>query len=397
MASVIRHVRRVLGLAIFVVVARLSHGGRRGTLLISEGGLHSLYKIGFELDAVGLSVTEIQGVDTSDMPKGFEEGRRAILAGTRIIRTWRPWRQGRRAGLRSIAVSEPKFVEFKPRWMRQRTDADRILDDTPSTGSLAEVSPGINVRLLPIGGSHTLSARTISEAIGHTQALVQYAGNDECHGFNPDFADLRSLSAEVDGLTRLVVEPFEPGSFIIPTRLDANPLTVQDTEGLRTVTAEDVVRRFDEILTALRQPSSSVQVSIGAIQVVESLGRVIRREAEAIEFSSFDSLGRPSGTLRVDEDYVGRVNKVRESRRPTRATLETLEGQVTALDIREGKLQLSIEGRKVRVAGSFTMMFLPSLLESLGRRVRLQGLVEWRRNRPFSIQVMDAELLGDDR
>ena len=43
------------------------------------------------------------------------------------------------------------------------------------------------------------------------------------------------------------------------------------------------------------------------------------------------------------------------------------------------------------------MMFLPSLLESLGRRVRLQGLVEWRRNTPFSIQVMDAELLGDDK
>ncbi len=294
-------------------------------------------------------------------------------------------------------MSEPKFVEFKPRWMRQRTDADRILDETPATGPLAEVSPRINARLLPIGGSHALSAKTLSEAIGLTQQIVQYAGYDVYHGFNPDFADLRSLSPEVVGLTRLTVEPFDEGSFVIPTRLEASPLAVQEAEGPRMVTAEDVVRRFDEILAALRQPSSSVQVSIGAIQVVESLGRVIRREAEAIEFSSFDSLGQPSGALRVDEEYIGRVNKVRESRRPTQAILETLDGQVTALDIGEGKLQLSIEGQLRRVTGHFTMMFLPSLLESLGRRVRLQGLVEWRRNTPHLIQVMDAELLGDDK
>jgi hypothetical protein len=42
------------------------------------------------------------------------------------------------------------------------------------------------------------------------------------------------------------------------------------------------------------------------------------------------------------------------------------------------------------------MMFLPSLLESLGRRVKLQGLVEWRGRTPISIQVMDAELLEYD-
>jgi hypothetical protein len=294
-------------------------------------------------------------------------------------------------------VSEPKFVDFKPRWMRQCTDANRILDETPATGSLAEVSPRINARLLPIGGSHTLSAKTLSEAIGLTQQIVQYAGYDVYHGFNPDFADLRSLSPEVVSLTRLTVEPFDEGSFVIPTRLEASPLAIQEAEGPRMVTAEDVVRRFDEILAALRQSSSSVQVSIGAIQVVESLGRVIRREAEAIEFSSFGALGQPSGELRVDEEYIGRVNKVRESRRPTQATLETLEGQVTALDIREGKLQLSIEGHRRRATGHFTMMFLPSLLESLGRRVRLRGLVAWRKNAPISIQVEDAELLGDDK
>ncbi len=287
---------------------------------------------------------------------------------------------------------EPKVVDFKPRWMRDRTEADRVLDETPANGSLAEVSPRINARLLPLDGSPRLSAKTVSETIELTQAIVQYAGHDTYHGLNPDFADLRTLSPDVLSLTRLTIEPFGEGSFVIPARLEANPIGVVGAEGRRTITAEDVLLRFDEILDALRQPSTSAQVSIGAIQVVESLGRVIRREAAAVEFSSFDSLGQPRRSLRVDENYIARVNDVRRSRRPPQATLETLEGQVTALDIREGKLQLSIEGRRRRVIGHFTMMFLPPLLESLGRQVKLRGLVTWKNDKPIEIQIEDAEL-----
>lgn len=294
-------------------------------------------------------------------------------------------------------MAEPKIVDFKPRWMQNLSDEDRrVLEGTPLTGSLAEVPPRINARLLPIGGSHSLSAKTLSETIGLTQAIVQYAGYDVYHGVNPAFADLRSLSAELVALTRLSVEPFEEGSFVIPARLEANPVAVPAQVGSRQVTAEAVVARFNEILTLLNDPATASPVSIGAIQAVESLGRVIRREAEAIEFSSFDSFGRPKVSLEVNQGYVERVREVRKSRQPTEAKLETLEGDVTALDIREGKLQLSVEGRQQRVHGTFAIMFLPSLLESLGRRVKLQGYVEWKRNRPASIQVIDAEVLGDE-
>ena len=294
-------------------------------------------------------------------------------------------------------MAEPKHVDFKPRWMRDLSEEDRrILDETPAIGSLTEVSPRINARVIPLGGSDRLSAKTLSEALSLTQAIVQYAGYDVYHGVNPDFADLRSLSADLVSFTKLSVEPFEEGSFIIPTRLEANPLAVEGAVQPRWVTAEEVVKRFDEILASLREQPSAPQVSIGAVQAVESLGRVIRREAEAIEFASFDALGQPRQPFRVDEEYVGRVQKVREARRPTRAKLETLEGQVTALDIREGKLQLSIDGRRRRVIGHFALMFLPSLMESLGRRVRLQGYVQWRRSMPASIQVVNAELLGDE-
>jgi hypothetical protein len=293
-------------------------------------------------------------------------------------------------------VSDSKYTDFIPRWMREKTEKDDILDHSPATGSLAEVSPRINARLLPVSGSNRLSAKTLSEAISLTQSIVQYAGYDVYHGFNPDFTDLRSLSAELVLFTRLTVEPFEEGSFVIPARLEANPLTVEGAEQPRMITAEDVVKRFDEIFASLQDQSSVHQVSIGAIQAVESLGKVIRREAEAIEFESFDSLGKPRPTFRVDESYISRVQKVRESRRPTRARLETLEGKVTALDILESKLQLSLEGQRRRVIGHFSIMFLPFLLESLGRRVRLYGKVEWQKNHPYSIQIVTAEVLSDE-
>jgi hypothetical protein len=294
-------------------------------------------------------------------------------------------------------VAEPKIVDFKPRWMRDLSDEDRrILDDFSASGSIPPGAPRINARLLPFGGSNRISAKTLGEAIGLTQSIVQYAGYDLYHGINPDFVDLRSLSAPLVNLTRLVIEPFEEGSFVIPARLEATPLAVEGEEQPRNVTAEGVVKRFDEILTALRTPSSTPQVSIGAIQAVESLGRVIRREAEAIEFASFDSLGQPQLPIRVDEGYIARVQKVRESRRPSQARLETLAGTLTALDIVAETLHLRLHTSGERVKGRFSMLFQSTLVERLGQQVRLHGVVERRGRRPISIRVESVEVPDED-
>lgn len=296
-------------------------------------------------------------------------------------------------------MNEPEVISFKPRWMRERTEANQILDDTPPLGTPSEVLPRINTRLLPIGGIHRISAKTLSETISTTQAIVQYAGGDVYHGLNPDFADLRSLSNELLSFTRLTIEPFEEGSFVIPARLEASPITVKDSEEPRQVTAEEVVKRFDEILVSLRdQPrGQGSPVSIGAIQAVESLGKAIRREVEVIEFSSFDSTGRPRSVLHLDHGFIERVQRIREARRSTQTQLETLEGIVTALDIEEGKLHLSIAGQKQRVIGHFTKLFLQSLLESLGRPVQLSGHVVWKRGKPATMQVLSAKLLSDEQ
>jgi hypothetical protein len=281
--------------------------------------------------------------------------------------------------------------------MRELSEEDRrILDNFSVSGSVPPGPPRINARLLPVGGSSTVSAKTLGEAISLTQSIVQYAGYDVYHGINPDFADLRSLSAPLVNLTKLTIEPFEEGSFVVPARLEADPLAVEGAEQPRTVTADDVVQRFEEIFASLRGQTAAPQVSIGAIQAVESLGRVIRREAEAIEFAPFDSLGKPRPPFRVDEEYIGRVQRVRESRRPSQAKLETLEGTITTLDIVAETLHLRLHTTGQRVKGKFSQLFQPTLVERLGRPVRLHGLVERNGKWPISIRVESVEVPAED-
>jgi hypothetical protein len=293
-------------------------------------------------------------------------------------------------------VPDPQFVDFKPRWMREPSGSDRILEDTPATGSPAEVAPRINTRILPLDGGHRISAKTLGDAIELTQAIVQYAGYDVYHGINPDFADLRSLSADLVELTKLSVEPFEEGSFVIPARLGAAPLEVPEAGRARRVGAEEVVARFDEMLATFRGPGPAAQVSIGALQAIESLGRVIRREAQGVEFDSFDGFGRLRQSIRVDVPYVQRVQDVLASRRPSQARVETLEGVVTALDLVGQRLRLSLQPSGRRVRGTFSMLFQPTLVERFGRNVRLQGLVERRGNHPVAIQVLSVEVPDEE-
>jgi hypothetical protein len=293
-------------------------------------------------------------------------------------------------------VAEIKTTTFTPRWMREASEDDlRALAHTPFTGSRAETAPRVYTRILPPDRSNTVSAKSLSEAVDVTQAIANYAGYDVSSGTNPDFADLRSVGVEVLQVSRLTVEPFEEGSFVIAARLDSAP--IRDPEGAvnRPISAQDVADRFDEILGSFQQAGAASRVSIGAIQAIESLGRIVRRESARIEFYSYDIEGERRGGALVDAEYVDRVARARASRQPTRAQLESLEGTITALDIREGKLQLSMAGRGRRVAGTFPMLYLPSLAECLGQTVRLYGYVEWRGKTPISIQVFRAEIPND--
>ena len=297
-------------------------------------------------------------------------------------------------------MGELKYTEFVPAWMKEADKADRILYDTPAVGSLAEVSPRIVARLRPRGGSHEVSALALVETLTCMQSLARFAGRDECHGINPDFADLRSLPGDVVSLSRLAVEPPEEGSFVIPARLRAAPLACKGPEDAepRLVTAEAVARRFHEILSSVGSQDTAARVSIGAIQAVEALRSVLRREADAVEFASFDSLGQPAKEqpVRVDAAFIRRVERVRQSRRHTEAKLEALEGVLTAIDLVEQKLTVrhAITGELVK--GTFPPIFQPTLVRCLGGRVRLQGVVERRGDRVLSINADSVEVPDEE-
>lgn len=294
-------------------------------------------------------------------------------------------------------MPEMKPVNFKPRWMQSLSPEDRvILANAPTLGDLPTEPPQVCTRILPRDNSCRLSAKTVSEAIDLTQNLVNYAGHDVYHGLNPDFADLRSLSTEVIEFSRLTLEPFEEGSFVIPARLEANPLEAPTKSGSsRSLTTDRVAQRFAEILEKVDSGSDATGVSIGALLTIKALGRVLRREAGSIEYTAFDSRRKPLSKLTVHDRFVERVGEVLLSRRPSHEKTDTLDGKVTALDVVDGTLLLTRSGAKRRVKGTFSPMLHPTLLQSLGKRVRLQGMVS-QRGSTQTIQIVDVEILDSE-
>jgi hypothetical protein len=87
---------------------------------------------------------------------------------------------------------------------------------------------------------------------------------------------------------------------------------------------------------------------------------------------------------------------VRKALRPSQARLETLEGIIAALDIVAEILHLRLQTSGERVKGTFSMLFQPTLVERLGRRVRLHGEVERRGKRILSIRVESVEVPDED-
>jgi hypothetical protein len=289
-----------------------------------------------------------------------------------------------------------KVVGFKPRWLREQTEEDRRLDAEPMVGAIPQGPPRINTRLVLPSGVYSVSFKTLSEAIELTQTILQYASCDVLYGLNPDFADLRSVGREAAELAKLTADPFEEGSFIIPARLESDEVEAQVPGQRRKVTTQDVADRFQAMLGAFYDAAAISTVSIGAVQAIESLGRVIRREASAVEYAMLDNIGRPAPPILVTEEVINRVAKVRQTRRSSRAELETLDGTITALDIVQATLQLNLADSGQRVKGTFSPLFQPTLVERLGRRVQLQGQVERRGRRILSIRVESVAVADEE-
>ena len=298
-------------------------------------------------------------------------------------------------------MNEPTKTNFQPRWYRNASPELReAIADFPASGSKPFDWPRIVIRVLPASGYNSLAAHTVSEVIDLTQKLAHFAAYDEVRGVNPDFADLRSMGAEVLAFSKLTIEPFAEGSFVIPARLESSDFVKPDSsesdDSQTAISAESVAGRFGAILDEIATGEATTSISTGALQTVQQLNRTLKREANAIEYSTFDRRERQISFRTVDSAFIGRVESVIKNRQASVEKLDSLEGVVTAVDMEKGELLLTLPEQKERVKGTFPVMLHPTLLESLGQNVTLFGKVSFRSNRPHSVAIQQAKIIDVD-
>jgi hypothetical protein len=294
-------------------------------------------------------------------------------------------------------MNEPIKTDFVPRWARAASSEHlEAVGDTPFTGGRPYDWPRIVARALPSTGRNCLDSKSVVEIIEMSQRLTQYAACDEILGFNPNFADLRQLEGSIVALSKLTIDPFEEGSFVIPARFEADDL---DTSELRTdttaepklVSTEQIATRFGTILESVITDATTI--SIGALETIKQMHRTLKRDVIAIEFATFDRLEQRRKFQLVDPSYMQRVDSAIKHRQTTVTRLEYLSGRITALDLHREELKLSIAGQRDRVEGKFQAFLHQTLLDALGKKVELYGKVDFRGGRPKSISIHQAEIL----
>src|SRR5208282_5297701 len=226
---------------------------------------------------------------------------------------------------------------------------------------------------------------TLGDTLSATQRLLNYAGYELVRGIKLDFADLRAIDSKVSQLTKLSVEPFED----VEVAAEVNG----ESTSFR---ADDVLQRFSDILEGIKQRPKDFSVCLGALQVIEELGKVLNREASFVEYSSVGASKSPTErrVFIVDLAFVNMAIESRKHRLDPKAIIDTLEGQLTAVDISTGKLKVELPSRET-ISGTFSPLVQDQVIRSLGRNVRLAGTVEYRLQKPRSIKVNEVELIED--
>lgn len=283
-------------------------------------------------------------------------------------------------------MPEPQPIHFVPKWLREASAEELIVLSGSAYGSAPPDFPRLVTRILPKNRGCTLSALSLSETLRLEQSLALHAARDVIYEPNPDFADLRSLSGSVMEFAKLTIEPFEEGSFVIPARLEAVPFrTVESTPAV--VETGAILDRLMEMMDLLRTPRQATGVSIGALQTIESFGRVLNREAECIEIVPYDTHGNSLRRTEIRPETVSVVKGLLAKRRSSEQPLEQLRGRLTALDTETNAFQLNVLGQRQRVKGFVMAFHMPWMRERLGRSVRLEGIVERSGRRIVSLTV----------
>ncbi len=262
-------------------------------------------------------------------------------------------------------MPDPQTTGFIPKWLRDESFAED--DAFPfMAGSIPDTDPRVVTRLVPKDHGYRLPARTVSRIIDLKQDLALHAARDIAEGFNPNFADLTSIPKLLRENAALAIEPAEPGSFVIPATLPVRSDTLDP---------DAVLKRYSELLSAVDDARQASSTSIGALQVCRELGRLLRRDIETIEVTTYDRENAPRPTVQFNTESVVRIDRLIDRRRTTTREFEKLTGRLEALDIGKNEFQLKIPNHKGRVKGSAAFFAITSLRDYLGATVTLEGEV----------------------
>jgi len=283
-------------------------------------------------------------------------------------------------------MSEPAISGFVPKWFRDRPlDA---ADDLPvAYGTIPDQDPRVVTRLVPKDHGYTLPARTVSRVIDLKQDLALHAARDVADGYNPNFTDLSSLPKALREAAQLAVAPADTGSYVIPASLPARTAALDP---------DAVLARYAELLAAVNDARQAATVSIGALQVCRELGRLLKREVETIEVTTYDRENAPRPMAVFTPESVTRLDRLLDGRRTTTREFEKVTGRLEALDVGKNEFQLKVDGVKGRVKGTAAFFTITSLRESLGGTVTLEGEVV-RERRAVTMTAYRVVEGDDDR
>ncbi len=291
-------------------------------------------------------------------------------------------------------MPERQYTEFRPRWARDDYAQYESLGDAPDIAHEPDSVPRLPTRIVPVGGGSSISALTLTDAVSTTQRIMNYASYETVMGIHQNFADLRRIDSDLLRLAKLDLQPFDEGSFIIAAELTDATLEIPEGSATRIVTSHDVLKRFIEIFEGVNSSGHLFQTCIGAIQAIEELGKILKRDAERIEFRprSMRIERHSNDPLIVDAPFIQKVSTAKLQRLDPRSAPEALDGTLVAVDLARMSLRIKLARERLWVRGSFTMFMQDSMIQYLGKAIRLIGSVEYRGKRPTFINALDVEL-----
>lgn len=268
-------------------------------------------------------------------------------------------------------MPDPQTTGFIPKWLREESfeNDEAFL----MAGSIPDSDPRILTRLVPNDHGYRLAAPIVADIIKYKQDLAFFAAQDIADNYNPDFSDVKALDPLLAKRATLLIEPFEAGSFVIPARLE---ISGDEAVADALPTAEAIVDRFNEILTAIDDPRRLASLSRGALKTCLSLGKVLDRGVEAIEFTTYDREYRAKPTFMYNRERVLRVKTVLDKRgdnAPKKIAYREIRGTLTSIDLQTSKFQVSVANSAKRILGTAVFFDLLEIRDRLGEEIVFEG------------------------